>query len=224
MDLTTGLAKALVNFGYKYFKSKHTERILRELEEGGISIEDALRAEGDIFKVTTLIDALNKASTYEKANLLKDVYLFFEENFSNNDRYDDIFFETLSILSELSDREIRLIGLLDYFYQNDIENNPDHELYKKYFSLVKENSSWGGSPFDTFYFIASEKLGVSPDIISGMMSRLTRSGLLKSSGMDGNALYQRYILSALYDEIRTRIIMSMETSYGNSLKLSSRNL
>jgi hypothetical protein len=213
---------------YNIIKSKFTnykvEKVLIELANGKRDIKEICNNNSEIFRFTTLIDSLNKASTYAKANVLKDLYLSFDGE-NKSDEVDDLFFEVFSILGELSDREMHLLYLLERYHLKDIKNKRGNALYSKFFEkITDEGFGIGGDVSDSFYYFVSDKMGIEPDNISGLMKRLERSGLIESTGYNGNAKYQEYAHTALYRGIKTRLIVAMESSYGDNGTLTSDDI
>lgn len=218
--LFRGSVKALsiVNSTFRNYKA---EKALIEAAEGKRNLTDVCNDHSELFRLSLFIDSLNKASTYKKANILKDLYLAFDAE-EKNEKIDDIFFEIFSILGELSDREIHLLYLLERYYSESIKDKRVDPKYSKYFQeITDEGFGQGGALSDSFYYYVSDSLGIPPEIVSGLMKRLERSGLIEPSGLDGNARYQEYRHTALYSEMKTRMIVAMENSYGGSLKLNS---
>lgn len=122
----------------------------------------------------------------------------------------------------MSGREIHLLDLLEYYYSENIKNKRNDEKYSKYFlEITGEDFGRGGASSDSFYHYVSEKLNIPSEILSGLMKRLERSGLIEASVLDENARYQGYRHTALYGEIKTRIIVAMENSYGGNEQLGS---
>lgn len=203
------------------FRNYRAENALIEAAKGKKNIADICLEHSDLFRFSLFIDSLNKASTYKKANVLKDLYLAFDTE-EKNEKNDDIFFEIFSILGELSDREINLLYLLEYYHSEKIKDKRDDPKYSKYFQkITDEEFVPEGASSDSFYYYVSENMDISPEIISGLMKRLERSGLIEPSILDANAKYQEYRHTALYSEIKTRMIIAMENSYGGNQKLNS---
>lgn len=213
---------------YNIIKSKFTnykvEKALIELANGKKDIKEICNDNSDIFRFTTLIDSLNKASTYAKANVLKNLYLSFDGE-NKSEEIDDLFFEVFSILGELSDRELRLLYLLDRYHLENIKSKRGNARYSKFFEkITDEGLGFGGDVSDSFYYFVSDSMGIEPDYISGLMKRLERSGLIEPAESNGNAQYQEYVHTALYRDIKTRLIVAMESSYGENGTLTSDDI
>lgn len=206
----------------KIIQSKFTnykvKQVLDDLAKGHKNIEEACKDNSELFRFTTYIESLNKSATYEKANLLTSLYMSMD---NDDNLLDDVFFEIFSILGELSDREIRLLYLLEYYYRIDLKNKKSVPEFSEYFKDIEEAGYSGGASSDSFYYFVSSRLNINPDIISGLMKRLERSGLIQISGLDASARYQEYIHTALYNQIKYRIILALESSYSDSLKLTA---
>lgn len=209
---------AIVNSSFRNYK---VERALIEAAEGKRDLADICNDHSELFRFSLFIESLNKASSYRKANVLKDLYLAFDVE-EKNEKIDDLFFEIFSILGELSDREINLLYLLECYYSENIKDKRDDPKYSKYFrKITNKGFGQGGALSDSFYYYTSCKLDIPPEIVSGLMKRLERSGLIEPSVLDGNARYQEYRHTALYSEIKTRMIVAMENSYGGNQNLNS---
>ncbi|GGI98788.1 hypothetical protein GCM10007978_40730 [Shewanella hanedai] len=218
------IANPVINLIKNTFTNCKVESALVELAQGKKNINEICNNHSDIYRFRMLIDSLNKASTLKKANVLKDLYLSFEGE-DKTDESDDLFYEILSILGELSEREIRIIYLLELFYNEDIQNKKDDEKYSKYFlEITDEGFGEGGDKSDSFYYFVSEKMEIKPVIIFGLMKRLERSGLIVTTGINGNAKFQEYRHTALYNEIKSRLILAMENSYGEENTLTSDDI
>ncbi len=224
MTLSVSILSKLASLGYGHFKNRRVAKVLKDLESGEVSLENIINDENEIYKFTIFLDSLNKASTYAKANVLKDLYLSFNKKNDKEESNDDLFFEFFSILGELSDREVQLLYLLDLYYIDDIKKKPKDPNFSEYFKNISEREFDGGSNSDSFYYYVSDKMKIEPSIVSGLMCRLQRSGLIESTGIDGNANFQEYRFTALYSEIKTRLFMAMENTYNESLRITASNI
>ncbi|HBC3597845.1 hypothetical protein [Vibrio parahaemolyticus] len=223
MTVFKGATTALSIINSKLTNRK-ADRALIELANGQKSIKEICNDSNEVFRFTQLIDSLNRASTYAKANVLKDLYLAFDTD-EKNEESDDFFFETFSILGELSDREIHILYLLERYHQENIKNKRSDAQYSKYFeSITEEGFGVGGSLSDSFYYFAADKLGLEAKFLTGLMKRLERSGLIIQTGIDANARFQEYTHTDLYREIKTRLVIAMENTYGNGEKLTSAEI
>ncbi|WP_039798919.1 hypothetical protein, partial [Aliivibrio logei] len=214
----------LINMIKSSFTNAKVEKALVEFAKGKKNINEICNDNSEIFRFKLFLDSLNKASTYEKANVLKDLYLSFDDG-EKSDVSDDLFFEIFSILGELSDREIRLLYLLERYYSEDIKNKKNDEKYSKYFlGITDDGFGDGGDSSDSFYYLVSEEMKIEPVLVSGLMVRLERSGLIARTGYNGNAKYQEYTHTILYQEIKSRLIHAMENSYGGHMKMTYDNI
>ncbi|HHC6557923.1 TPA: hypothetical protein ACN36H_004472 [Vibrio parahaemolyticus] len=226
MELMTILKGATIALGIVNSKltNRKADQAIIDLASGKKDVNEVGKDSNEIFRFTLLVDSLNKASTYAKANVLKDLYLAFDADVKN-DETDDFFFETFSILGELSDREIHILYLLERYHLENIIDKHTDPRYAKYFEeITDEGFGMGGTPSDSFYYFAADHLGLETKYLIGLMKRLERSGLIVPTGIDGNAKFQEYSHTELYREIKTRLIIAMESTYGQTKKLTAAEL
>lgn len=81
----------------KGLTNRKAEKALIDLANGKKDIREIGNDNSEIYRFTLLIDSLNRASTYAKANVLKELYLAFDGD-DKAEPNDDLFFEVLSIL------------------------------------------------------------------------------------------------------------------------------
>ena len=198
----------LASLGYGYFKNKRVEKVLNELANGGLSLEDVINDEEEIYRFTLFIDSLNKASTQAKADVLKNLYLSFQNE--QGELNDDVFYEVFSIIGELSDREIHLLYHLENYHLQNIKNRLREHKFEKYFAQVIK---YGSESSDSFYYYVAEKLKIEPELASGLMRRLERTGLIEIQVADANSRFQEYEHTVLYKAIKSRIMFAIENSY-----------
>ena len=204
--------------------NRKADKVLNDLASGKKDINEIGMDSHEVYRFTLLIESLNKASTYAKANVLKDLYLAFDAD-EKSEESDDFFFEVFSILGELSDREIHILYLLEVYHSERIADRRSDAKYSKYFKeMESEGLGFGGSSSDSFYYFAAEKLGLDSKYLTGLMKRLERSGLIISEVFDGNARFKSYVHTELYREIKTRLVMAMENAYGSSERVTSAEL
>ncbi len=194
-------------------------KALEALASGEKDLNSICNDHSEIFRFSLLIDALEKSSTYRKANLLKDLYLALDAD-EKNEKTDDLFYEIFAILGELSDREVHLLYLLDRYYSEDIIHKSSDTQYSKYFELITYGLD-GGTDSDSFYYFAAELLQVNVEFLPTLMKRLLRSGLITESDFDMQAKFQQYKHTVFYTEIKSRLILAMENSYTGSDRLTS---
>lgn len=194
-------------------------KALEALASGEKDLNSICNDHSEIFRFSLLIDALEKSSTYRKANLLKDLYLALDAD-EKNEKTDDLFYEIFAILGELSDREVHLLYLLDRYYSEDIIHKSSDTQYSKYFELITYGLD-GGTDSDSFYYFAAELLQVNVEFLPALMKRLLRSGLITESDFDMQAKFQQYKHTVFYTEIKSRLILAMENSYRGSDRLTS---
>lgn len=225
MELTTILkgATMALNIAKIQLTNRKAEKAIRDLACGKKDLKEVGKDSHEIFRFTLLVDSLNKASTYEKANVLKDLYLAFDTEEKNDDT-DDFFFETFSILGELSNREIHILYLLERYHQENIKDKRSDARYTQYFEEITDEGL-GGRPSDSLYYFVSHHLGIETKYLTGLMKRLERSGLIdESTAIDYNAKFKEYSHTELYREIKTRLIIAMENTYGQTDKVTAAEL
>lgn len=226
MDLITlfKVSATALNIIDSRLTNRKADMALIDLASGKKDVNEIGRDSHEIYRFTLLVESLNKASTYAKANVLKNLYLAFDGD-NKSEKDDDFFFEILSILSELSDREIHILYLLEVYYSEHIADRCSDVKYSRYFKdITSEGLGFGGSPSDSFYYFAAEKLGLDSKYLTGLMKRLERSGLIVLKGGDLHAKFPIYVHTELYREIKTRLIMAMEGTYGDVEKITSAQL
>ncbi|RKF18840.1 hypothetical protein DBZ36_10650 [Alginatibacterium sediminis] len=211
----SGTVKKLTSFAIKHginlYLTHRTQKTLEKLADGGITIEEAFRSDSQIFRFNLFVESLKKASTDAKANLLKNLYLqcYKEQETESND---DVYYEIFSILGELSDRELRILSLLHQYKDLKIQSKHNDPLYSKYFEHLSTDGLRmpDGTVSDVFYYYASDQLGITAEVLAGLVQRISRTGLLEVTGMDANSSFQEYRFSALYETIRSRLVLEME--------------
>lgn len=198
--------------GINLYLSHRTMRTLDKLAAGGITLEEAFRSDSQIFRFNLFAESLKKASTDAKANLLKNLYLkcFHEDETEQND---DVYYEIFSILGELSDRELRVLALLHNYKDLNIESKRNDERYSKYFyHLSSEGFEMPkGTDCDAFYYFVADKVGLTAEVVVGLVQRISRTGLLETDGIDSKSCFQKYRFSALYNTIRERLVLDIES-------------
>ena len=210
MVLTPALG-VLARIIHDHLKNNKAKAVMEALANGKKAKDDLSESDGEVFRFYLLVDAMNKASTYEKINMLKDAYLAFQ---AEPEEQDDLYFEILSILGDLSDREIRLLHLLDIYQQNQIESFVGSDAYNDLLSKVNASrGSFLGDDTDIFYYFASRQLSMTAELASALMRRLERSGLIEPTGINANACFQEYRHTELYKEIKSRLFYAMDSMF-----------
>lgn len=172
-----------------------------------MTLEEALRSDSSIYRFNLFLDALCRASTREKAEALKRVYLAFDgDPRKSGVEFDDVYFEIIGILGELSDREINLLFLIDKYYKLKTKENDG----KSGFSANQDGSIINVS---YFYSHLGSVVGVTPGVARGLIKRLERTGLIETDGVNSNPYFQEYRPSDLYKEVMRDIYYAIESSY-----------
>ncbi|AUJ35347.1 hypothetical protein I2474_00375 [Vibrio cholerae] len=166
MDMTSfepssAVTRFLANTGISTYKNIRRNKILRALELGKIDIDSSeVKNEEFISCYMATEHALMKASSQTKFNFL--VNLFIQgANSGRLNREADAFQEVLSIVDELSERELTI---LYYIYQYEIEFGP--------MKGAAERSSF----HQVEYLVNMTQL--SSNLIVALIIRLRRTGLL----------------------------------------------
>jgi hypothetical protein len=205
-------ASSALKYGVRLYLSRRTEKVLEKLAEGGITIEEAFRSDSQIFRFNLFAESLKKASTDAKANLLKNLYVqcYSEDETESND---DAYYEIFSILGELSDRELRILALFNRYQDLKIVSKRSDPEYSKYFEHLSEEGMRmsSGTVADVIYYYIANNIGISAEVTAGLVQRISRTGLLEVTGMDSNSHFQEYRFTALYNTIRTRLVLEMES-------------
>lgn len=83
----TAKLASIVNSSFINYKA---EKALIEMAKGKRDLNEICNSHSEMFRFSLFIDSLNKASTYKKANILKDLYLAFDSE-DKNENNDDLF-------------------------------------------------------------------------------------------------------------------------------------
>jgi hypothetical protein len=199
---TTVIGKFLAGAGIQAYKDYRRKNILEALEKGDILVDSStVKNEGFISAYLATEQALMKASSTYKFNLLIDLFI----NGSNSGRIErepDAYQEALSIVDELSERELII---LYHLYIYEIQNG---EMEGQ---LSREN-------FHQIEYLA-EKTSLKNELIVALLVRLRRTGLLityteKSGTMDlMMSAVEIMFISPIADEIKSWVFNVIEGSY-----------
>lgn len=166
-----------ISKGVTAYRNVKTEQLLGNMVRGGVTLEEASK-DKNVFKVIQAAKAIDSASTASKFNLLVK-YLI--DGIKNEDTlHNDKFMQTISLLSELSDEELRLISALDLFWIKNKEHRGSGN------ALIAE---------------LEEIFGWDEELVSAKLTRLQRTGLCQFSGVFGRGS-SAPTLSPLYQDIR----------------------
>tara|TARA_R110000868_G_scaffold17494_4_gene76663 strand:- start:1440 stop:2066 length:627 start_codon:yes stop_codon:yes gene_type:complete len=194
-SLTTArLLGSLIN----YSRNKKTEEILNKLEQDGIELDKAKLE--DPYYLASLIrtlDAIERAGSKAKMDRLKNIFVSLDSIgyiISNPDNYQ----EFLSIFSDLSDREISLIALLDKhklpYVDQKIENSSKSGDYNQTSTQTKD---WFNTRIE-----CCKDLDIDIHMFDALVIRLMRTGFISTRAvMEDTAYY----FSPLYRKMRDLI-------------------
>ncbi|MBD1571539.1 hypothetical protein [Aliivibrio sp. S10_S31] len=169
MGIITGAAigKAVTNVvvgvGYKAYQNRKRSNLLKALENGEISV-DSHELNKDEFIACYLAteEAIDKSISSAKLKALTSMFingvaskkLFVEYEFYQ---------EVLSIVSELSERELHVMYHLYAFSDNHSQTGESSD------SLAQQQHQY-----------LAEKMGISRDLVKALLVRLRRTGLILS--------------------------------------------
>lgn len=199
---TTAIVRLLATAGLDGYKKKRRNAILSALDSGLLAV-DAHQLQSDEFISAYLATehALMKASSQQKFNFL--ISLFIQSSNSGRiNKEPDAFQEALSIVDELSERELTILYHL-YSYERD------HGLMEG--QLSRPNGH------QVTYLI--EKTGLQRELVVALLVRLRRTGLIitrseKSSKFDLMVSgIEIMFISPIADEIKAWIFNVIEGSF-----------
>jgi hypothetical protein len=166
-----------ISKGVTAYRNVKSEQLLGDMVRGGVTLEEA-SMDKNIFKVIQAAKAIDSASTVSKFNIL--VKYLVDGIKSKDNLNNDKFMQTTSLLSELSDEELRLLSVLDYFWVKNKEGSGSGNI------LIAE---------------LDEVFGWNEELVSAKFTRLQRTGLCQFSGVFGRGS-SAPTLSPLYQDIR----------------------
>ncbi|WDD99527.1 hypothetical protein [Thalassomonas actiniarum] len=179
-----------------------TERfniLIKALEEGELDLtEDILNSNEFLHAFVKTSRATVQTYRREKIQLLAELFTatFKDNQFNKIDEYEEL----LSVIDDLSVRELNILSLLDSFEQK-------HPVQKEENELQRSDHYWG-----TFIETVENEFSLNRDELKGVLVRLQRSGLY--APFEGNYWdYEggRGFLSALYYKLRHFILHSIES-------------
>jgi hypothetical protein len=191
-------ALSFINTLLEYKKKSETETVLKMMEQGNLTLPDALAANPYyIASLKRTLDAIDRASCSEKIEILKELYISGEKS-GVISTSPDLYQEMLTILSDLSLREILILRNLELGglrYSND-----------KIVKQPNEAHADGLPSAADLYFSArkfcAERLQLDEDNLTALIVRLLRTGLLTSTPTWESSIY---FFSPLYRDLRQLI-------------------
>ncbi|EGQ8080111.1 hypothetical protein G5G45_004582 [Vibrio vulnificus] len=179
MEMISGAAigKAVVNAvagkGVEIYKNHKREKLLNALEEGDLSV-DSNQLQKDEFIASYLATerALEKSISAAKVDALTSMFYRGVESKILFEQY-DIYQEVLSIVTDLSARELHLMYHLYQFSEQVNNSSSDAD------DLAKQQHEY-----------LADKLGISREMVKAILVRLRRTGLILSE----NELNDEYAL------------------------------
>lgn len=192
--LTTQTAAKLFRFLSEFSQKRNSERILSLLQNNDITLSEAIRTDPYyLASIHKTIDAITRASCHEKVVVLRELFIQAEST-GFIAKEPDLYQEMLSIISELSYREILILryleegGLLQSDHPKALNPTPNEEV---------------GNLAAHIFFNAKEhcanKLKLNQGSLDALMVRLLRTGLLTSSQTWESHIY---FFSPLYRDLR----------------------
>jgi hypothetical protein len=166
-----------ISKGIAAYRNVKAEQLIEDMVLGGVTIEEASQ-DKNVFKLIQAAKAIDSASTVSKFNIL--VKYLVDGIKSEDALSNDKFMQTISLLSELSDEELRLLSILDCFWVKNKEHSGSGNV------LIAE---------------LDEIFGWDEELVSAKLTRLQRTGLCQFSGVFGRGS-SAPTLSPLYQDIR----------------------
>lgn len=201
-DPTTPLVRFLANVGISKYKEHRRKKILKAIEEGVLSAASHEAASDEFISAYLATeDALMKASSQNKFNFLLNLFLQ-GSNSGRIEREPDAYQEVLSIVNELSERELTILYFL---YEYEREHGPmDGQLSR---------------PINHQVTYLVEKTFLERELIVALLVRLRRTGLIITFSektrkhdlmMTG---IETMLISPLADEIKDWIFYVIEGAF-----------
>lgn len=193
--LTTQTAAKLFKVLSEFSREKNSAKILSLLQNNELTLSEAIRADPYyLASIHRTVDAITRASCHEKVAVLRELFIR-SESAGFISKEPDLYQEMLSIVSELSYREILILryleegGLLQSDHPKALNPTPHEEevgnLAAHIFFKAKEH--------------CAGKLKLNQGSLDALIVRLLRTGLLTSSQTWESHIY---FFSPLYRELR----------------------
>ncbi|CDT91524.1 hypothetical protein [Vibrio coralliirubri] len=194
------VANAVAGKGVEIYKNHKREKLLNALEEGDLSV-DSNQLQKDEFIASYLATerALERSISVAKVDALTSMFYRGVESQKLFEQY-DVYQEVLSIVTDLSERELHLMYHLYQFSEQTNNSSSDSD------DLAKQQHEY-----------LADKLGISREMVKAMLVRLRRTGLILSESElnDEYALmfqtgFELMHVSKLAKELKHWIVFSVE--------------
>ncbi|PAJ73390.1 hypothetical protein CJF42_16120 [Pseudoalteromonas sp. NBT06-2] len=189
-------ATKIFSFIKKVSEQNTINNILAKLESDEITLSEAKRKSPSYLAcLIRTIEAVERASTVEKINTLKNLFVV-SDSLGLIEKQPDFYQEILSIFSELSYREVLILYYLDKGglpYTNDLhvkepEKVADDETLPNPHEQNEEANQY-----------CAYQVGVNIDVLGALLGRLTRTGLI-GNAPEWTSLV--YFFTPLYRELK----------------------
>ncbi|OCH05847.1 hypothetical protein [Aliivibrio fischeri] len=155
------VASVAAGKGIEIYKNRKREKLLTALQNGELSVEsNQLQKDEFIASYLATELALEKSISDAKVDALTSMFYKGVESQKLFEQY-DLYQEVLSIVTDLSDRELHLMYHLYQFSQQSLNSQTDSD------SLAKQQHEY-----------LAGKLGISREMVKAMLVRLRRTGLI----------------------------------------------
>ncbi|HAS8501872.1 TPA: hypothetical protein I7751_20665 [Vibrio vulnificus] len=155
------VASVAAGKGVEIYKNRKRQKLLTALQNGELSVEsNQLQKDEFIASYLATERALEKSISDAKVNALTSMFYKGVESQKLFEQY-DLYEEVLSIVTDLSDRELHLMYHLYQFSQQSLNSQSDSD------SLAKQQHEY-----------LADKLGISRELVKAMLVRLRRTGLI----------------------------------------------
>lgn len=195
----TPVVRLLAKSGINKYKERRRELILKEIDKGLLSIDSHEVASDEFISAYIATEhALLKASSKRKFDFLINLFV----QGSNSGRIDsepDAYQEVLSIVDELSERELTVLYHL-YNYERDYG--------------AMEGQLSRGHDHQVKYLV--EKTGLERDLVIALLVRLRRTGLIITHGEKSETTdlmmtaLEIMFISPIADEIKAWVLGVIE--------------
>lgn len=186
----TAATEAYISSSLEEELKRKTKIFFEELSAGHLSIDkDSLSKNDLLWKIEIACRAIRRTKREEKIKIFAHLILGAEDKGAVQDT--DEFEYYLTIVDELNYRELKLLEVLDGYYQ---------VLKKKDFSTDKELQNEVSNNWATFLNEATEKLSISQFEVENMLQRLASKGCYEPFGGFGSTIGG--ILTHTFDRIR----------------------
>jgi hypothetical protein len=151
------------------------EALLAKLEENGISIQEAkLKSAGYLSSLIRTIEAVERASTIEKINILMNLFITSDSR-GFIEQQPDFYQEILSIFSELSYRELMILYHLD---KGGLPYTDDLHVKSPELAVDNEDMPNPLEQYEEANAYCAKGIKVNQDVLGALLGRLARTGLI----------------------------------------------